>query len=425
MKILIVGNGGREHTLLWKLHGDEPEAQFYITIGNGGTQKLARSLDLEPTDVDGIVGFSTAEKMDLVVVGPEIPLELGLTDRLNTDGVLTFGPSKAAAEIETSKAFAKNLMRKYGIPTADFEVFTSFEKAVDYVKSRDVPLVVKASGLAAGKGAIVCDSPDEAVSALENIMKVKVFGDAGSEVVLEERLEGEELSFFVLTDGEKVLSLSPSQDHKRAYDGDEGPNTGGMGAYAPVSIATPDLTGDILKGIVGPTIEAMREEGRPYRGILYVGLMLTEKGPMVIEFNARFGDPEAQVNLPLLSSNLVELMCGVASGKLDADTLSFEEASAVCVVLASGGYPGSYKKGEIVDIPGDIESKRLMIFHAGTSLEDRVLVTSGGRVLGVTALGNSIGEAREECYAAVERIKFDNCHFRTDIAARELARITG
>jgi phosphoribosylamine--glycine ligase len=422
MKIFIVGNGGREHTLLWKLKRDEPGAKVFITLGNGGTHHLADAVDLKPTDIEGVVNFSLEESVDLVVVGPELPLELGLTDRLNAENVPVFGPSRAAAQIETSKAFAKNLMKKYGIPTADFRTFSSFEDAVEYVKKKDRPMVVKASGLAAGKGAIVCDSPAEVVDALEMIMVRKAFGDAGDQVVVEERLEGEELSFFVLTDGERALPLSPSQDHKRAYDGDEGLNTGGMGAYAPVSIATSALTDSILDSIVAPTIHALKEEGRPYRGVLYTGLMLTDDGPMVIEFNARFGDPEAQVILPLLSSNLVELMLEISSGRFVTKQLGFEDAHAVCVVMASGGYPGSYEKGNSVSIPAGIESDKLMIFHAGTTLDGDIVRTSGGRVLGVTALGKSVREAKDACYDAVRRIEFENCFYRNDIAGREIAR---
>ncbi|MFQ6103613.1 MAG: phosphoribosylamine--glycine ligase [Candidatus Glassbacteria bacterium] len=422
MKILIIGNGGREHTLLWKLRRDEPDAKFFITIGNGGTRNIAESIQLDPTDIDGIVEFSKREKIDLVVVGPERPLELGLTDRLNYEGISVFGPSREAARIETSKAFAKRLMKKYGIPTASFETFTSYEEAVSFVKSQDIPLVVKASGLAAGKGSVVCDNRIEALEALETIMVRKAFGDAGDEVVVEERLEGEELSFFVLTDGERALPLSPSQDHKRAYDGDRGLNTGGMGAYAPVSVATPSLTGRIMRDIITPTVSAMREEGMPYRGVLYAGLMLTAEGPMVIEFNARFGDPEAQVNLPLLKSNLVSVMSEICSGELEAESLDFRDDYAVCVVMASGGYPGSYEKGKVIHLPDGLESDKLMVFHAGTTVRDDTLLTSGGRVLGVTALGKSIGEARERCYDAIGNIHFDRAHFRTDIAYREMAR---
>ncbi len=424
MKVIIVGNGGREHILLWKLKRDEPSIDCFMTIGNGGTEGLARSVPIAPTDVDGITDFAVREGVDLVVVGPEAPLELGLTDRLHRERIPVFGPSKAAARIETSKSFAKSLMKKYGIPTADFETFTSREEAAACIRDLARPLVVKASGLAAGKGAIVCDDTDQALEALDKIMVERSFGEAGDEVVIEERLEGEELSFFVLTDGETVLPLSPSQDHKRVYDGDEGPNTGGMGAYAPVSIATPELRDRVLREIIEPTIEAMNREGCPYRGVLYAGLMITGSGPQVIEFNARFGDPEAQVNLPLISSSLLEIMLRIASGDLQGTRMEFREEHAVCVVMASGGYPESYEKGKTVEIPAGIESDRVMVFHAGTKREDGRLVTSGGRVLGVTALGHGIEEARDRSYEAVERIRFEGCHFRRDIAYRELERIS-
>jgi len=423
MRILIVGNGGREHTLLWKLHRDEPGAEFTMTLGNGGTGSLARSIGVKPTDVEGVLEFSRTEGIDLVVVGPEQPLELGLTDMLSSAGIPAFGPSGRAAKIETSKSFAKTLMKKYGIPTAAFKIFSSYEDAVAYVRRTDKSLVVKASGLAAGKGAIVCNTPDDALEALEMVMVQRAFGDAGDEVVIEERLEGEELSFFVLTDGERALPLPPSQDHKRAFDGDRGLNTGGMGAYAPVSIATPTLRNHIMAEIILPTIHAMRDEGYPYRGVLYCGLMITETGPKVIEFNARFGDPEAQVNLPILSSNLVQLMMEISEGRLTTAELSLEDAYGVCVVMASGGYPGSYEKGKKIHIPVGIESDQLMLFHAGTSLVEGTLLTSGGRVLGVTALGRTIGEARDRCYTAVEQISFDGCHYRSDIAGREVARV--
>jgi phosphoribosylamine--glycine ligase len=425
MKVLIVGNGGREHALLWKLSRDEPAAEFFITQGSGGTGKLAKSVPLPPTDVEGIVAFCLKEKPDLVVVGPELPLELGLSDRLTGLGISVFGPTKAAARMETSKSFAKELMRKYDIPTASFEIFTSFEQASSYVRAQKVPLVVKASGLAAGKGAIVCEGERDALDALHRVMVEKIFGEAGNEVVVEERLFGEELSFFVLTDGARVLPLSPSQDHKRIYDEDKGPNTGGMGAYAPVSIATASLMKRVMDEIVVPTITAMREEGHPYRGVLYAGLMLTREGPRVIEFNARFGDPEAQVNLPLLSSNLLGLMHDISSGTLREGKLRFEKASAVCVVMASRGYPGDYEKGKLIHIPDGIEKEDLVIFHAGTTAKDGRLITSGGRVLGVTALGKSIAEARDRCYEAVEEIRFEGRHFRKDIAHREIERVCG
>jgi phosphoribosylamine--glycine ligase len=423
MRILIIGNGGREHALLWKLHGDEPAAEFFITLGNGGTHRLAREVGIQPTDCDGIMDFSKREKIDLVVVGPEVPLELGLTDRLRSEGVRVFGPGRAAARIETSKSFAKKLMRKYGIPTAAFETFTSYEKAASYIRDQDRPLVVKASGLAAGKGALVCESPGEALAALSMIVNEKAFGEAGSEVIVEEKLEGEELSFFVLTDGEKILPLPPSQDHKRIFDGDKGPNTGGMGAYAPVSIATPPLEKKILDEVVTPVLRALREEGCPYGGVLYSGLMINEKGPAVIEFNARFGDPEAQVVLPLISSNLVRIMCEVSDGTLESRSLELKTSHAVCVVLASGGYPGAYERGKEIHIPEDIESEELIVFHAGTIRKNGALLTSGGRVLGVTSLGQNIGEARERCYRAVGRVRFEGCHYRTDIASREMVRV--
>jgi phosphoribosylamine--glycine ligase len=422
MKVLIVGNGGREHALLWKLSQDEPAAEFYITRGNGGTGRLATHLSCSPADVEAITGFCTREKPDLVVIGPELPLERGLSDRLLDAGVPVFGPTRAAARIETSKSFAKRLMRKYGIPTADFEIFSSFEKAASYVKAQKTPLVIKASGLAAGKGAIVCEGTADALDALRTLMVEKIFGEAGTEVVIEERLFGEELSFFVLTDGDTALPLAPSQDHKRACDGDEGPNTGGMGAYAPVSLATASLVSQVMDEIIGPTIAAMREEGHPYRGVLYAGLMITASGPRVIEFNARFGDPEAQVNLPLLSSNLLTLMQSIAAGRIGESGLCFSASSAVCVVMASKGYPGDYETGKEIRIPEGIENDSLIIFHAGTAVKDGRLLTSGGRVLGITGLGDDTGAARDRCYVAVESVRFEGRQFRNDIALREIKR---
>jgi phosphoribosylamine--glycine ligase len=426
MKVLIVGNGGREHALLWKMARDDPSARFYITGGNGGTGSLAEPVPISPSDIEALVRFAGDEAIDLTVVGPELPLSLGIVDRFEEAGLPIFGPSREAARLETSKAFAKDLMRKEGVPTADSVTFREFEAAKAYVLGCASPVVVKASGLAAGKGAIVCGSREEAIEALEGIMVDRAFGEAGDVVIVEECMRGEELSIFCLTDGERILPMVPSQDHKPVYDGDRGPNTGGMGAYAPVSIADAALQERVRREVFEPVIRAMAERGTPYRGLLYAGLMLTTEGPKVVEFNARFGDPETQVVLPLLEDDLIGLLGSVAAGKLEADALSWRDGTAVVVVLASEGYPGGYEKGKAIEIDEALGGMTdVVLFHAGTEMDGDVLRTSGGRVLGVTALGGDIGDAIDRAYAACDAIRFEGKYHRTDIGKKDRDRIGG
>lgn len=424
MKILIVGNGGREHALLWKLRRDAPGAEFFITGGNGGTDPLATALPLDPSDVAALAAWAEAERIDLTVVGPEAPLDAGIVDVFGRRGLAIFGPTRDATAIESSKAYAKALMRRAGVPTAEFRTFTEPEPAEDFIRHHGAPIVVKASGLAAGKGAVVCSTEDEALDAVRTMLGDRLFGEAGSEIVVEEFMQGEELSVFALTDGDDVLPLLASQDHKRIGEGDTGPNTGGMGAYAPVSLASPALLDEVRDRILLPTLAAMREDGRPFRGLLYAGLMITPEGPKVVEFNARFGDPETQVVLPLLASSLLEPMLAIARGEsIRGMALDWHDGAALTTVLAAGGYPGSYEKGKEIHVPAWIEeADDLIVFHAGTRREDGRLVTSGGRVMAVTAIAPSMAEAAERSREAAEAIAFEGKQFRRDIGYRELER---
>ncbi len=426
MKVLIVGNGGREHTLLWKLAGDDPGSKFYITGGNGGTGDIAEHVPVSPTDVEGLVAFAGREGIDLTVVGPEVPLSLGVVDSFEEKGLRVFGPTREASRIETDKAFAKDLMRESGVPTAEYRIFSDHDEARKYVETCEIPVVVKASGLAAGKGAIVCRERQEAVEALSSMMVRRVFGESGDRIVVEECMVGEELSIFSLTDGERILPMIPSQDHKQIYDGDVGPNTGGMGAYAPVSIADRTLQERVMREVFQPVVRAMADTGNPYRGLLYAGLMVTEKGPKVVEFNCRFGDPETQVVLPLMNDNLLELLLSVSERKLTVESLSWKDGSAVCVVLASSGYPGEYARGKEIEIGKRVrEMEGVVLFHAGTEMRDGRLLTSGGRVLGVTAIGGDITNAIDKAYAACDWIHFDGKYNRNDIGKKEQDRAKG
>ena len=424
MRILMVGNGGREHTLLWKLKEDAPNAQFFATQPNGGMARLAEAVEISPVDGEALAEWATSRSIDLTVVGPEAPLADGIVDRFVAQGLPVFGPSAAAARIESSKAFSKELMRKAGVPTADFKVFRDLSGAQDYIRQQGAPIVIKASGLAAGKGAIVCDTLDHAERALEEMLQDLRFGEAGKTVVIEECMKGEELSVFALTDGREVLTLLPSQDHKRVGEGDTGPNTGGMGAYAPVSLVSPDLLQEVEDTIFLPTLRALEEHGAPFEGLLYAGLMLTREGPKVVEFNCRFGDPETQAILPLLASSLLEPIATIAEGGSVAEMeLTWKDKGAVTTVLASQGYPGSYEKGKTLEIPSALEEDpEIFVFHAGTRQTGDDLVTAGGRVLGVTGLGSTLGEASRKSLVGAESIQFEGKYFRTDIGWREFAR---
>lgn len=423
MRILIIGNGGREHALLWKLRRDAPGAEFFATRPNGGMAPLCREVTIAPTDVEALSGWAASQRIDLTVVGPEAPLAAGIVDRFLKKGLPVFGPTRDAARIESSKAYAKDLMRSAGVPTADYRTFREREEAEAWVRERGAPIVVKASGLAAGKGAVVCTSVEEALAAVGAMMGDLAFGEAGREVVVEECLQGEELSIFAIADGERALLLLPSQDHKRVGEGDTGPNTGGMGAYAPVSIVTRELLAEARDRVFTPTLRALADDGCPFRGLLYAGLIKTDEGLAVIEFNARFGDPETQAVLPLMASSLLEALGVVAEGgSLAGRSVRWSEASAVTTVVASAGYPGSYEKGKPIRIPGGLEGEGLTVFHAGTAREGDALVTSGGRVLAVTALGSTFAEAADRSREGAAAIAFDGAFHREDIGWRERAR---
>ena len=423
MNILILGSGGREHALLWKLAQSPEATKLYAVPGNPGMAELAECVAGSIEDNAAVVKFAQEKKIDLVVVGPEVPLMNGVVDALRAAGIKAFGPTKAAAELEGSKSFSKNIMKKYGIPTAKYEVFTDADAARAYIEKEGAPIVIKADGLAAGKGVIVAETKEQALDAVHEIMDDAAFGKAGSRVVIEAFMEGEEASLLAFTDGKAIRPMVSSQDHKRAYDGDKGPNTGGMGTYAPAPVMTKDMVEQATEKILKPMIAAMAKEGRPYQGCLYAGLMITEEGPKVVEFNARFGDPETQVVLPLLKGDLVKIMQACVDGTLDTAAVDWEDGAAVCVVMASGGYPKSYKKGYAIDGLKKAESLGTFVFHAGTAKKDGKVVTSGGRVLGVTARGGGIKEATEKAYKGVEAIRFTDEFHRKDIAHRALERL--
>jgi phosphoribosylamine--glycine ligase len=423
MRILIVGNGGREHALLWKLRRDDPSAELFATRPNGGMAPLCEAVEIAPTDVEALSGWAAAHRVDLTVVGPEGPLAAGIVDRFQAKGLPIFGPTAAAARIEASKAYAKDLMRGAGVPTAEYRTFSNRAGAEAWVRERGAPIVVKASGLAAGKGAIVCEDEAEAVGAIGSMLGDLDFGEAGREVVIEEFMEGEELSLFAIADGDRHVLLVPSQDHKRVGEGDEGPNTGGMGAYAPVSIADGALAEEAERAIITPTLRALAADGAPFRGLLYAGVMKTDAGLRVVEFNCRFGDPETQAVLPLMDSSLLELLATVAEGgSLVGRSARVRPGAAVTTVVAAGGYPGPYEKGRPISIPEDLASDDTLVFHAGTALDGGRLVTSGGRVLSVTALAPTFAEAADASRAAAGRIEFDGAFFRSDIGWRERRR---
>ena len=419
MNILVIGSGGREHALYWKLSESPQTEQIYAIPGNPG---MGASAAIALDDHAAILRFVKEHEIGLVVVGPEVPLMNGLVDELEAAGIRAFGPRANAAEIEGSKSFAKDLMKKYGIPTARYEVFTAADPARAYIRQEGAPIVVKADGLAAGKGVIVAMTEQEALDAVDAIMEDHSFGDAGARVVIEEFMEGEEASLLAFTDGTMIRPMISAQDHKRAYDGDRGPNTGGMGTYAPAPVMTPEMTERAVEEILKPTIAAMAKEGRVYRGCLYLGLMVTADGPKVVEFNARFGDPETQVVLPLLDSDLVAIMCACADGTLADVPIRWKDGAAVCVVLASGGYPGHYEKGQEIHGLADAEAMGALVFHAGTAMKDGKLVTNGGRVLGVVGRGADISSAVDAAYAAATKISFKDAYYRKDIAHRALER---
>ena len=420
MKILIVGGGGREHALAWKIAQSPKVTALFCAPGNPGTAPIATNIDLQADDLDGLLAFALEQSIDLTVVGPEQPLVLGLADRFQEKGLKVFGPSAKAAQLEGSKAFSKDLMQKYNIPTAEYAAFEDPDEARAYLKGKG-PQVVKADGLAAGKGVFVCANETEGVEAIHQIMDDKIFGESGSRIIIEERLEGQEVSLLAFTDGTTVLPMEAAQDHKAVFDGDTGPNTGGMGAYSPAPIFTPELRQEVIQRIMIPAVNGMREEGIPYQGVLYAGLMITDKGPKTLEFNARFGDPETQPLMMRMESDIVPIMEACVDGDLYLCSLDWQPDAAVCVVMASEGYPGSYEKGRPIRgleqadaLPG------VTVFHAGTKQSGDEVVTSGGRVLGVTALGGNVEQAIEKAYQAVGKIEWQGAQFRKDIGRKAL-----
>lgn len=421
MKVLVVGGGGREHALVWKLKQSPRVKEVYCAPGNAGIAQMATCVNIRAEDVKMLLAFAREKGIDLTVVGPEAPLMEGIVEKFREAGLKIFGPSRRAAEIEGSKALAKEIMEKYNIPTARYAAFTDAAGAKAYIREHGAPCVVKADGLAAGKGVIVAMDEATALEAVETIMQERVFGDAGDKVIIEEFLEGEEVSILAFTDGETVIPMVSAQDHKRIFDKDEGPNTGGMGAYSPAPVYTPELAEIALRDILIPTVKGMAQEGRTYSGVIYAGLMVTKDGPKVLEYNARFGDPETQAVLVRLDTDLVDIIDAILEGRLARQEIRWKPEAAVCVVIAAGGYPGDYEKGK--PISGlDSAGKKAVVFHAGTKQVDGRIVTNGGRVLGVTGLGKTIAEAIANTYEAAQEIRFADMHYRKDIGYRALNR---
>ena len=421
MRVLVVGSGGREHVLTWKLRQSPRVQKVYCAPGNAGIAQEAECVPIAAEDIDALVAFARQEKIDLTVVGPEAPLTLGIVDAFTAAGLAIFGPMQEAARLEGSKVFAKQLMEKYKIPTAESRSFTNVEEALTYLQEKEAPIVVKADGLAAGKGVVVAATLAEAEDAVRRMLVEEEFGAAGSRIIIEEYLQGEEVTILAFTDGETIIPMVSSQDDKAAYDGDKGPNTGGMGAYSPAPVLTKELLAQVEREILQPTILGLRAEGITYKGVLYAGLMITENGPKVLEYNVRFGDPECQVILPPLKTDLCTIMLAVINGTLAKTQIEWHDNHTVCVVMASGGYPLSYQKGKV--ITGLDEAAMLQdvyVFHAGTAKEGNQLVTSGGRVLGVTAWGDKLTDALDKAYQAVEIINFAGAHYRHDIGQKAL-----
>jgi phosphoribosylamine--glycine ligase len=426
MKILLVGGGGREHALAWKLAQSPHCKKLYAAPGNPGIAQCAECVPIEAERIDDLVKFAKAEKIDLAVVGPEQPLVAGIVDRFRAAGLRIFGPTREAAQVEGSKEWSKTVMMHHAVPTAEFRIFTKLRDALRYIEQHEEPLVVKASGLAAGKGVFVCANQNEARQAVEAIMRDRAFGSSGDTVLIEEKMTGEEASILALVDSSSIYVLESSQDHKAAYDGDKGPNTGGMGAYSPAPVVHGRVEAQIEREILVPMVHGMKIEGAPYAGLLYAGVMVTAGGPKVLEFNCRFGDPEAQPLLVRLKSDLVEALEATIEGRLDGLTLQWDPRPAVCVVMASGGYPGAYEKGkEIAGLEEAGAMDDVVVFHAGTREEGGKIYTHGGRVLGVTALGADISEARDRAYEAVRKIRFHRAHWRTDIGVKGIRRLAG
>ncbi len=416
MNIMVIGGGGREHAIIHALKKSPKVDHIWCAPGNGGIALEAECVDIKATDIEGVVAFAREHKPDMVMVAPDDPLALGMVDALEDAGIRAFGPRKNAAVIEGSKSFAKELMKKYGIPTAEYAVFEDSEKAIAYIREKGAPIVVKADGLALGKGVTVAMTEDDAIQAVKDAIDGGAFGGAGSRVVIEEYLTGPEVSVLAFVDGENFRTMPSAQDHKRAYDHDEGPNTGGMGAFSPSRFYTDEVASTCMETIFKPTVAAMAKEGRPFKGVLYFGLMLTPKGPRVIEYNARFGDPETQAVLSRLETDLLDIFNAVIDGKLADIDIKWSDNAACCVCMASGGYPKAYEKGK--EITGLEDVKESFVYHAGTAQKDGKFVTNGGRVLGITATAPTLDEAIQKAYADVRKISFDKAHFRTDIGVK-------
>ena len=421
MKVLVIGGGGREHAVCKKLSESKDVTQILCAPGNAGIAQVARCIpEVKATDVEGIVALAKKEKVDFVCVTPDDPLALGCVDRLEEEGIPAFGPTAYAAQMEASKIFSKNLMRKYGIPTAKCEIFTEMDKALAYLDTQEAPIVVKADGLALGKGVVVAATIEEAKNAVIEMMEGGKFGRSGARVLIEECMVGREVTVLCFCDGKTIRPMPASQDHKRVFDGDKGLNTGGMGAFAPSPLYTEEIAERTEKEILIPTLNAMNSEGFTFKGVLYVGLMLTKDGPKVVEYNARFGDPETQVVLPLLESDLFAIMRAVREGRLAEMDVRWKKGSAACIVLASGGYPEKYESGKLISGLEDAEAAGATVYHAGTKKTDAGYVTAGGRVLGVTALGDTLADAVHSAYAAAEKIHFEGAHMRRDIGSRDM-----
>jgi phosphoribosylamine--glycine ligase len=421
MKVLVVGGGGREHALVWKISQSPKVKKIYAAPGNAGIAELAECAPIKADDIAGLLEFARAGAVDLTVVGPEGPLSMGIVDEFTKAGLRVFGPSRKAAELEASKRFSKDLMKKYHIPTAEYEAFTDKAAAAAYVQKKGAPIVVKADGLAAGKGVVVAETVEEALSALDLIMTEKAYGTAGDRVIIEECLRGEEASFMAFSDGRTVVPMASSQDHKRVFDLDKGPNTGGMGAYSPAPVVTKELERAVMDTIMIPTVRAMEKEGRLFKGVLYAGLMIRDGEAKVLEFNARFGDPETQPIMARLDTDLVEIMEAILDERLSALQIKWKPESAVCIVIASGGYPGSYEKGRVITgLDRAARQEGVLVFHSGTAMKNGTFVTDGGRVLGVTGVGPAVAAAIDKAYKGAREIRFDGAHYRKDIGARAL-----
>ncbi len=421
MKVLVIGSGGREHALVWKIIQSPKISQVYCAPGNAGISKLAKCIDIDADNLEKLANFAQKEKIGLTVVGPELPLSKGIVNEFDQRGLKIFGPSEEATEIESSKVFSKYLMKKHNIPTANYEVFHNREEAFHYIKKQAFPLVIKADGLAAGKGVFIIKNLVQAKDALDALMELKKFGEAGKQVIVEEFLKGEEVSVLAFCDGKTVVPMVASQDHKKILDNDQGPNTGGMGAYSPVPFYFNKEKKRVLEEILKPTIKGLQREGRRYKGVLYAGLILTKEGPKVLEFNARFGDPETQVVLPRLKTDLIDILNAVIEGSLHKIDIEWKNNSVVCVVVASGGYPGKYRKYKVISGLNKLEKmKDVIAFHAGTKFQDGKVVTSAGRVLGITAWDDTISKAKEKAYQGIEKIYFENMYHRKDIAVKAI-----